>query len=270
MYQSRSFLKTPRDEEKLWRYIDLSQFIYLLSESCLYFSKLGELDDKWEGTFPNAMNELMTRSPIYQATRLFTDENHAREYVRTDLKQQQHFYGVNCWHLNEVESVAMWKLYTSGIDGVAIQTTVGRLTASLALEPRDLFIAEVQYIDHEAENVPEPIEPNVLTPLITKRRSFRHEREVRAILDRRSTSDPNEELGMRCCLGFCGEPIHVDTTALIERIVVAQEYPAWAISSLQEAVTAQGISITIETSDLLKTPDDDVRIRGLKAHDESS
>jgi hypothetical protein len=263
-------LKTPRDEEKLWRYIDLSQFIYLLSESCLYFSKLGELDDKWEGTFPNAMNELMTRSPIYQATRLFTDENHAREYVRTDLKQQQHFYGVNCWHLNEVESVAMWKLYTSGIDGVAIQTTVGRLTASLALEPRDLFIAEVQYIDHEAENVPEPIEPNVLTPLITKRRSFRHEREVRAILDRRSTSDPNEELGMRCGLGFCGEPIHVDTTALIERIVVAQEYPAWAISSLQEAVTAQGISITIETSDLLKTPDDDVRIRGLKAHDESS
>jgi hypothetical protein len=36
-------------------------------------------------------------------------------------------YGVNCWHENEVESVAMWKLYTHGKDVVAIQTKLSNL-----------------------------------------------------------------------------------------------------------------------------------------------
>src|ERR1035441_4800903 len=101
----------------------------------------------------------------------------------------------------------MWKLYTSGIDGVAIQTTVSRLKASLALEPRDLFIAKVQYIDHEAEQVSEPIEADVLTPIITKRRSYRHEQEVRVILDRRPADDPNVGLGMILGNGFFGETL---------------------------------------------------------------
>jgi hypothetical protein len=249
----------PRDEEKLWRYMDLSQFIYLLNESCLYFSKLREFDDKWEGFFPNAMNELMKENPIFQYTKPFTNEKQALEMVRTYFKQQQHCYGVNCWHLNEVESVAMWKLYTSGIDGVAIQTTVSRLKASLSLEPRDLFIAKVRYIDHEAENIPEPIVPDVLTPLITKRRSYRHEREVRVILDRRPKDDSRADIedGMMLGIEFLGESLHVDITKLIERIVVAEKFPWWAIDSLQNAVAASGIQLEIERSDLLKTPRSD-------------
>lgn len=261
MYRSHSFLKTPPDEDKLWRYMDLSQFIYLLSESCLYFSKLREFEDKWEGSFPNAMNEPMKEHPEVLWAKQHTNENQALEMARTDFKQKQHCYGVNCWHLNEVESVAMWKLYTSGIDGVAIQTTVGRLKASLALEPRDLFIAKVRYIDHEEEQVSEPMEADALTPLIIKRRSYRHEREVRIILDRPQADDPYVEYGMRLGIGFFGEPLHVDITKLIEKIVVAEKFPSWAISSLQEYLDAKGIQVKIEGSDLLKTPRADVDLR---------
>jgi hypothetical protein len=254
MYQSRSFLKTPRDEEKLWRYMDLSEFIYLLSESRLYFSELRQFPDKCEGAFPNAINEPMKEHPGVLWAKQHTNENQALEMVRTDFKQKQHCYGVNCWHLNDVESVAMWKLYTSGIDGVAIQTTVGRLKASLALEPRDLFIAKVRYIDHEAEQVSEPMEADALTPLIIKRRSYRHEREVRIILDRPPANDPYVEYGMRLGIGHLGETLQVDITKLIEKIVVAEKFPPWAISSLQEFLDAKDIQVKIEGSDLLNTP----------------
>jgi len=261
MYQSHPFLTTPPDEAKLWRYMDLSQFIYLLNESCLYFSELRQFNDKWEGAFPKAINERMKNDEYYKSILRNTNDNHAQaqDFSLSSFKQQQHFYGINCWHMNEVESVAMWKLYTSGIDGVAIQTTVGRLKASLALEPRDLFIAEVQYIDHEAEQLSEPIKADILTPIIIKRRSYRHEQEVRVILDRRPTDDsrPAVELGMMLGIGHCGEPLLVDITKLIENIVVAEKFPPWTIRSLQNVVNANEIQVEIEKSDLLKTPYND-------------
>jgi len=196
----------------------------------------------------------MKENPIFQYTKPFTNESQALEIVRTHFKQQQHCYGVNCWHLNEVESVAMWKLYTSGNDGIAIQTTVGRLKACLSNEPRDIFIAEVQYCDYDALHTLESMEADTLTPLITKRRSYRHECEVRVILDRRPADDPNVELGMILGIGHKGEPLHVDVSALIERIVVAERFPDWTIESLQAEASAKGVSVTIESSDLLKTP----------------
>src|ERR1017187_2968717 len=42
---------------------------------------------------------------------------------------------ISCWHENEGESVAMWKLYVSGREGVAIKTTVGRLERALTAKP---------------------------------------------------------------------------------------------------------------------------------------
>jgi hypothetical protein len=40
----------------------------------------------------------------------------------------------------------------------------------------------------------------------------------------------------------------------VQRIVVAPGYPAWAIDSLQQAVSAAGLTVNVETSDLLKSP----------------
>jgi hypothetical protein len=52
-----------------------------------------------------------------------------------------------------------------------------------------------------------------------------------------------------------GEPVPVDLPTLVEKIVVAPGYPAWAIGSLQHAVNAAGLTVQVETSDLLKSPD---------------
>jgi Protein of unknown function (DUF2971) len=170
------------------------------------------------------------------------------------LRDGQKVYGVNCWHRNDVESVAMWKLYTRGKDGVAIQTTVERIKKCLSQEPRDVYIANVKYLDHEAEPAEEHISGDVLFPLTTKRRSFAHESEVRLILDRRYKIFDMEE-GAKLEATFRGEPIQIDPKTLIERIVASPDYPAWAVASLQDIVTAAGLNVQVEKSDLLRLPE---------------
>ena len=34
---------------------------------------------------------------------------------------------ISCWHENQYESAAMWQLYNPSNDGIAIQTTFGKL-----------------------------------------------------------------------------------------------------------------------------------------------
>lgn len=146
----------------------------------------------------------------------------------------------------------MWKLYTNGKDGVAIQSTVGRLKACLSHEPRNVFIAKVQYLDHHAEPTEESISHDALLPLITKRRSFAHESEVRLLLNRR----PYEFVEVpELRRSVSGESVAVDLFGLIERIVASPDYPQWALTSLQAIVAAAGLNIHVEKSDLLRRPE---------------
>lgn len=253
MYKTHPLLSTPQDTEKLWRYMDLSQFIHLLDAGSLYFAKVQEFNDRWEGQIPYSMHDAIRSSPIYQSIIAHLSQDDAFKLTKSFTESELHYYGVSCWHWNEVESIAMWKLYTSGKDGVAIQSTVGKLKEAFSHESRDLYIAEVQYNDHELRNIPESSETHALIPIITKRRSFRHEREVRIILDRRpSDATPEYEWGMR--FGFLGEPVEINYAKVIERIVVAESFPKWAIQSLQDQVNWKGLGIDVEESDLLKIP----------------
>jgi Protein of unknown function (DUF2971) len=179
-------------------------------------------------------------------------EAQALSVLKTGYMVSQRLYGINCWHMNEVESVAMWGLYSQGGDGVAIQSTIDRLKGCLAKEPRDIIIAEVDYTDHA--QVPETVGAiSQLEPLFTKRRSYSHESEVRAVLERIAERTEEEFFGF-LEKTTAGEAVTVDLPTLVQRIVVAPGYPAWAIDSLQQAVSAAGLTVNVETSDLLKSP----------------
>ena len=253
MYRVHPLLRTPPDDARLWRYTDLSQFLWLLSKESLYFAKVKEFGDRWEGALPTGSIEAIRRRGDFLRLLESTPEDLALQIYKDGLKSEQGMYGVNCWHLNEVESVAMWKLYTRGNDGVAIQTTVGRLKTCLSREVRDVFITPVNYLDHEAQHTEESVSFDALIPLVTKRRSFGHESEVRVILDRRYDDDRSAETELLS--SFVGEIIAVDLPTLIENIVVAPDYPGWAIESLHDLVTRAGLAVKVETSDLLRLPE---------------
>ena len=232
-----SVLYCPPDATRLWRYMTLSRFLWLVKESKLYFSRLAEFtDDPYEGTLPK------------EATSQIDDVRKLGYGLASPA-------AVSCWHQNYYESVAMWKLYVPGPEGVAIQTTVAKLKQ--LDEPSDFAIGEVRYLDYEKES-----QPNIgatcpsLAPyaiVFQKRRSYEHEREVRVVIfnpadDPCQTSVPPERLG---AAGF-GVPVRLGD--LIERIVVSPEFPPWAISPLQQIVRAAGLTSEIERSDLLKPP----------------
>jgi hypothetical protein len=60
-------------------------------------------------------------------------------------------YLVSCWHMNEHESAAMWKLYSSSNEAVCIQSTYRRLRCSLE---ESVMIGEINYINYEMQRIP--------------------------------------------------------------------------------------------------------------------
>src|SRR5258706_406031 len=82
------------------------------------------------GLWPRALTILQEKVPKYliAASEKFSRKN----------------YCVNCWHVNEGESAAMWDLYANS-KGIAIRSTVGRLKKSLRPEQRKIALCKVEY-----------------------------------------------------------------------------------------------------------------------------
>lgn len=218
----------PPDECVLWRYMDLSGFLVLLREKSIYFSKLSAFEDEWEGSPPvEFVFPLVGRD--YSA-------------LKSQWAETVKNAAVSCWHLNTRESIAMWKLYTRGVDGIAIATTVGRLKESLDTGTNRFTIGSVEYSNWEDGF--RPFEPSRLSPLMAvfrKRRSYEHEKEIRIV----STDFGEVDHGIHV-------PINLADTVM--RVVVAEHFPWWALPAVQELVDRAELNITVEQSDLIRPP----------------
>ena len=47
--RARRQLTRPPDEARIWRYLSLARFLALLHDGALFFSRLDELEDRFEG-----------------------------------------------------------------------------------------------------------------------------------------------------------------------------------------------------------------------------
>lgn len=240
MYQEFSeFFDSPPDEQVVWRYMRLSRFLWMLKESKLYFSRPAEFkNDPYEGTIP------------------FANAGQIEENLKAAYGLQRKLAAISCWHMNDVESVAMWKLYVEGPDGVAIQS---RIAALKRLDERSPFvIGKVKYLNYETEPQRQFVEPlsalQPYLPVFQKMKGYQHEQEARVVI-----LNPGDIPGERFVppernAGDTGFGVPVRLSDLVERIVVSPEFPPFAIASLQQDVNAAGLKIGIEESDLLKRP----------------
>jgi Protein of unknown function (DUF2971) len=169
---------------------------------------------------------------------------------------------VSCWHENETESVAMWKLYVSGREGVAIKTTVSSLIRHLSVG-RELKLGRVVYRDiNDFEHSPDIFSfengrctgsTNILQIerdiIFRKNKGYTHEQEVRAVVYDtycgRQAILNTEQLYNLKALSLGQEPerrpgvnVEVDISHLIKVIVVSPSFSSWAIKSIQKAVDA--------------------------------
>lgn len=130
---------------------------------------------------------------------------------------------ISCWHLSEYESAAMWKLYLKSNEGIAIQSTFDLLKTPLKNDNHDVFIGKVKYIDFQKDWMPEG---NMLYPFVHKRKSFEHEKELRAIIQELRYKK-NGEIDWSKPLFDDGIYVQVDLVVLIDKIYLAPTGPKW-------------------------------------------
>jgi hypothetical protein len=145
---------------------------------------------------------------------------------------------ISSWHINEYESFAMWQIFTQKSEGLAIQSTLGRIQEALKLDTTyNQHIGEVNYIDYKKEYIPFD---NAFFPFLFKRKSFQYEREIRIISD-------VTEFELKIDNGL---KIDVDINQLIEKIYIHPKSENWYKNLVIELVHRLGFDFTIEKSDL--------------------
>jgi hypothetical protein len=230
-------VKEPPEDQRIWRYITLPSLLCLLAKRRLHFSRIWELDDLSEGRISQA-----------QVNDLGIDlEDEGRiELLPTLLQMYTNFAmgcAISCWHANETESVAMWQLYTTGDDGVAISTTVGKLMSCLTpkgIQDFHFNVGFVKYIDHNANIFTEtpPERQTALQSLFHKSREYAHEQEVRiVVIMPQNKPYPSSDLDFQ-----------LTSLSFIEQIVVSPRFPAWALSTLQSVISGFGVTLTLGSS----------------------
>jgi hypothetical protein len=189
-------------------------------------SRSDKFEDQYEGTFSE---------PTYEEIKKLSENN--PEFLDY-YKSHREKVVVSSWHINEYESFAMWQIFTQNNEGLAIQSTIGRLQKALKPEINySQFIGEVNYIDYKKEYIPFD---DMFFPFMFKRKSFQYEREVRIISD---LSESNIKIND-------GLKIDVDINQLIEKIYIHPKSENWYKKLVIELVSKLDYTIEIEKSDL--------------------
>jgi hypothetical protein len=247
MYQEHPEFRPPSNEQaKVWRYMDFTKVFSLLHTKTLYFRRVDKFNDPFEGSYS---------VPTLDETRKFIEDLHVdtqlflKDFPKERsafVKKIPTFAAINCWHLNEDESVAMWELYKTDY-GVAIQSTFKRLKDCFDKTNEPIFLGKVNYIDYEHDTIPEN---EVLLPFLYKRKYYAHEHEVRAILLRLPAD------GGRVLRSTITHGVNVDVAlcVLIENIYVAPNTEKWVVDTVQSAVDHYGLKCKVMPSKLDAKP----------------
>ena len=147
---------------------------------------------------------------------------------------------MNCWHGNDGESDAMWKVYVRGNGGIAVRTTVRQIYEAFKDAPQTLWIATVKYTD-EWRGV--PTNP-FLHACTTKRKCFEHEKETRIIW-----CDADAKCSRRA-----GKPIRCDLGTLLEKVYLAPGQGRWFRQVVESVLRKYDIETEIISSDLDSRP----------------
>ncbi|MCU5651643.1 DUF2971 domain-containing protein [Bacillus cereus] len=234
-----------KEDAKLWRYMDFAKLVSLLSNESLYLCRSDKFRDVFEGRLFGLENvkKVLENQSLRMGNESVSEDyddldggksfvfGSYDEYSKVKLETAEFIRKnvfVNCWHLNEEQSAAMWDLYVKSGEGIAVQTTFGRVKRSLECCGKGIYIGKVEYIDHiKRENF---IGDNII-PFFTKRLSFKHEEEVRVVY-----SALNEK-------GFWddatkyedthGINLKVDLNELIESIYISPDAPSWFASVVE-------------------------------------
>ncbi len=182
-------LRSPAADQVLWRYMAYWKFEDLVTTGTLYIPSATRLcdQDPFEGVYPARFEEWLSMDEqriAAQGGGRPEGLQYRLEKTCGDVRINRRQTFVSCWHSNESESEAQWKLYG---DSIAITTTPSRLKGLL---PSGTFVFHVNYIDYVSDGFPVP---GSLYPYFHKQLAWQHENEVRAVVDYQSFQEEIQE-----------------------------------------------------------------------------
>ena len=113
----------------------------------------------------------------------------------------------------------------------------------------NIFIGKIRYMDYNTEVIPVG---QLLLPLITKRKSFEHEIELRALIW--TLQHGKNKIVDNKFASTLGLSVPVDLDVLIEKIYVSPEAPDWLLILIQAMVDRFQLDKPVKQSDLASDP----------------
>lgn len=272
-------------EQDIWRYISFTKLVWIIQNSKLHFHRTGDFPDLYEGAVPRAVIGMRRNNLAKKLDK--HDSDMGVEQVNTSFKElairesieARSIAYVNSWYASEVESAAMWEKYRARGKPVCVKSSISGLIDSVAPIEDSVYIGKLVYVDHDA-----PLEQlenedrrklrnlysrselgNMLYPILSKRKEFSHERELRAVCVDTSplrkmansediTHNDLEEIAKNHW------DMKIDLASLIEKIFIGPDTPKWVANTIRGYVKDSELKLDPERdvchSDLDRQPFD--------------
>jgi hypothetical protein len=241
-FQEHELFEPPENRATpLFRYVDLAKFVSLLRSSSLFFARSDRLGDSFEGSMTRA--NLDFRPELYPQ---MTDHDW-RSMIRMRQAIRSWTF-LNCWTAAPTESIAMWRLYVGGGNGLAIESSYTRLTQVLGYE-KPVFVGAVKYVNWDQRLIPEG---STFAPFLYKRNGFEYEHEVRAMIQDMPAL-PNMEPDWDRPVEP-GRNVPVEVRHLITRVRLSPVSDPWYHEVVHSVIEKFGYDFEVVQSDLAGEP----------------
>ena len=242
----------PELNATLWRYLSFAKFCSLVERQELFFALVSDMVDMYEGFISHP-------PPRQPGDRFQQAERNGREVLHEIARSAL----ISCWTEAGHESNLMWTSY-AGEEGVAIRTSFHGLQESLRVIDAGLPVTfgKVKYINYRQQQVPR----FGWAPLFHKRREYRGEDEVRAVLpgppwevrpDPDRQKRPVVDIPLDSDVAEQrGRYIPVNLGILVKDIVVSPHAAPWFLQLVQSVVDRSPVKASVTPSTLRSSPDD--------------
>lgn len=187
-----------KEHDYLWKFVSIEKFFSIILNQKLFFTRLDYFEDNLEGIHPELLLLDHTKKALLDLPPMNLFKGFSIDILPSqsdnlieNLKETQKFNFANCWFLssNNIESVAMWNLYSQP-NSVALNIKYSDFYHKFTndgynsgIDLQNIIIGAIDYIDFQNPNEIEQLKNKIKHTPFIKDKSFSHENEFRIIAE---------------------------------------------------------------------------------------
>ena len=241
----------PEETVELARYVDITKFLSLLKDEQLFFCRLDNLEDKFEGTLPKISKKEFGDFYRHLSDTGFFNNPMTEEEIEKKINEDFEFRGklkalycVNCWNEFKGESYALWKIYSDLNQGIMIKSSFKRIINALKESKEKVYCSKVKYIDHDTDSIDIG---NTMSPVVHKHKAYSYENEIRLIHEVSNIGWKHDWENEKYKNGI---KVNVNLVKLIDEIVISPFAPEWFSDLIRDILDKYSLNFKLIDSKL--------------------